>query len=116
MTTAVESPWSNELIERHNAVLGLTVTKIIIATSYDLETEVVWALSPKKSMTNYNGFSPNELVSSKNPSYPNIETILPPALKNKTSSELVQKNLNSLHSARENFINALSSEKLKRSI
>ena len=24
-TTAVESPWSNDLIERHNAVLGLTV-------------------------------------------------------------------------------------------
>lgn len=35
-------------------------------------------------MTNDNGFSPNQLVPSKNPDNPNKETILPPALENKT--------------------------------
>ena len=28
-TSAAESPWSNGLIERHNAILDLTVTKTI---------------------------------------------------------------------------------------
>lgn len=83
-TTSVESPGSNGLIERHNTVVCLTVTKTITATSCDLGIAVAWALSAKNSMTNDNGFSPNQLVPSKNPDNPNKETILPPALENKT--------------------------------
>ena len=113
-TTSVESPWSNGFIERHNTVVRLTVTKTITATSCDLGIAVAWALSAKNSMTNDNGFSPNPLVPSKNPDNPNKETILPPALENKTSSELILKELKSLHSARKNSIKAESPEKLKK--
>ena len=28
-TTAAESPWSNGVVERHNAVLGMTVLKVM---------------------------------------------------------------------------------------
>lgn len=66
--------------------------------------ELLDHLVKKNSLTNNNGFSPNQLVFSKTPNYPTIEIDLPPALENKTSSELIQENLNSLHSTQENFI------------
>ena len=65
-TTAAMSPSSNGFIEQH-AVLGLKVTKTINSTNCDLETAIVWADSAKNSLTNSNGFSPNQLVFSKNP-------------------------------------------------
>ena len=83
------------------------VIKTITDTNCDFETAVAWAVSAKNSMTNNNGFYLNQLVFSKNYDYPTIETDLSPALENKTSSELVQENLNSLHSPRENFIQSL---------
>ena len=112
-TTAAESPWCNGLFEQHNAVLGLMVTKTITNTNCDLDTAAAWAVSTKNSLTNKNGFSPNQLVFSKNSNYPTIETDLPPTIENKMSNELVQENLNSQHSAQKKFIKAESSEKLK---
>ena len=60
-------------------------------------TDTNWAVSAKNSLRNNNGFSANQLVFSKNLNYPTMETDLPPALENKTPSELVLENLNSLH-------------------
>ena len=115
-TTAAMSPLSNGFIEQHDAVLGLKVTKTINSTNCDLETAIVWADSAKNSLTNSNGFSPNQLIFSENPYYPAIEPDLPSALRNKMSSELVQEKLNSLHSAQENFIKAETLKKQKRAI
>lgn len=112
-TTAAESPWSNGLVERHNAVLGLTVAKTIEDTKCDLDIAVAWAVSAKNSLKNVNGFSPNQLVFGKNPNYPNTFDDFLPALENKTSSQIVAENLNALHSARENFIKNEASSKLK---
>ena len=39
-TTAAESPWSNGLVERHNAVLGNMLTKIMAEQSCSLEVAV----------------------------------------------------------------------------
>ena len=77
------SPSSNGLIEQHDAVLGLKVTKTINGTNCDLQTAVVWTSSAKNSLTN-NGFSPIQLVFSNNPNYPTLEPDLSPALENKT--------------------------------
>ena len=92
------------------------MTKTINSTNCYLETAIIWADSAKNSLTINNGFSPNQLEFSKNLYYPTIEPDLPSALKNKTSSELVQEKLNSLHSAQENLIKAVSLEKQKRVI
>ena len=73
------------------------MTETITDTSCNSETAVAWAVSAKNTLTNNNGFSPNQLVFNKNPNCPTIETDLPSALENKTSSELVQEKLNSLH-------------------
>lgn len=41
-TTAAESPCKSDLIERHNAILGLTVFKTTQETNCDLEVAVAW--------------------------------------------------------------------------
>lgn len=115
-TTAAESPWSNGLVERHNAVLGLTVNKTVDDTKCDLEMAVAWAVSAKNSLKNVHGYSPNQLVFGRNTNHPCAENDKLPALENKTSSQIVADNLNTLHSARENYIKSESSEKLKRAL
>ena len=39
-TTTAKSPWSNSLTERHNAILGLTVTKFMEDIKCDLQLAV----------------------------------------------------------------------------
>ena len=65
-TTAAESPWSNDLIERHNAILSLTVTKTMEDIKCDLKLAVLWAVIGKISLKNGHGFSPKQLVFGKN--------------------------------------------------
>ena len=72
----------NGLVERHNAILGLTVAKTIEETKCDLEMAVAWAVSAKNSLKNVNGFSPNQLVFGKNPNFPNVSSDNLPALEN----------------------------------
>ena len=69
-TTVAESPWSNSLIERHNAILGLTVTKSMEDIKCDLQLAVSWAVSTKNSLKNVYSFSPNQLVFGKNSNFP----------------------------------------------
>ena len=57
-------------------------------------------------------FSLNQFVLGKNPNFPNICDDLLPALENKTS-EIVAKDLNALHQARQNYIKSESSSKIK---
>ena len=115
-TTAAESPWSNGLVERHNAILGLTVSKVIEDTSCDLEVALAWAISAKNSLKNVHGFSPNQLVFGRNPNYPNVCDNSLPALEGRTTSEMVADNLNAMHSARHQYIKSESSDKLRRAL
>ena len=96
-TTAAESPWSNGLIERHNAGLGLTLTKAMEDIKCDLQLAVSWAVSAKTSLKNVHGFTPKQLVLGKNPTFRNLCEDLLPALENKTTSEIAAKNLNEPH-------------------
>ena len=65
--------------------LGLKVTKTINSTNCDLEIAIVWADSTKNSLTNSNGFSPNQLIFSENSYYPTIEPDLPCLIKHKNT-------------------------------
>ena len=106
--TTATVPWSNGLIERHNTILGLKVTKTIKDIKCDLQLVVSWAVSAKNLLKNVHDLSPNQLVFAKNPNFSNISDDLLPALENKTTSEIVAKNLNSLHQARQNYIKSES--------
>ena len=113
LATAAESPWSNGIVERHNAVIGNMILKIIHDTNCSIEHALVWAISAKNALHNNLGFSPNQLVFGRNPNLPTVLSAKPPALRTITTSDLIASHLNALHSARRAFIQSESSSKLK---
>ena len=115
-STAAESPWSNGVVERHNATLGNMIYKIVADTQCSVENALVWAVSAKNALSNNLGYSPNQLVFGRNPNLPSTLTSQLPALRTKTSSELVAEHLNALHSARRAFIQAESSKRIKTAL
>jgi len=116
MTSAAYAPWSNGIVERHNAVIENMVLKIMDDINCSIETALVWAVSAKNALSNNKGFSPNQLVFGKNPNLPSVLTLKPPALRNSTSSELVADHLNALNAARKAFIESESSSKIKTAL
>jgi hypothetical protein len=115
-TTAAESPWSNGICERHNAVIGNMVKKIISEARCDIKTALAWAVNAKNCLHNVYGFSPAQLVFGKNPNLPSVLNDKPPALEGVTTSEQVAQNLRAKHEARKSFIEAESSEKIRRAL
>merc|ERR1712072_1289182 len=81
-----------------------------------LEMAVMWCLSAHNSLRNVHGFSPFQLVFSKNPTIPVLQNAKPPAFHPEASSEIIRKNLNALRKAREAFISSENSERLKRAL
>ena len=90
-TTPADSPFSNGLLERHNAVLKETLLKVRVEYKLDWEASLGWAISAKNSLQSVHGFSPFQLVFGRNPNLPNILEDKPPALEGTTSSEIVAK-------------------------
>ena len=115
-TTAAEAPWSNGLVERHNAILGYIVAKTIGYVKRDLELALSWATVAKNSLKNINGFSPNQIVFGKNQNFPVSLNSNLPALEGVTFSQVVADNLNAMHAARHAFIQNEPSEKFKRAL
>ena len=74
--TAVESPWPNGTVERHNAVLAKTIEKLILQhnSKYPIDVIIAWAVNTKYSLYNFYGYGPNQLVFGHNPSLPSILT------------------------------------------
>ena len=64
-------------------------------------------------MINHNGFSPSQIVFGKNFNLPNIINDTLPALEKVTTSADLALHIATLHSAREAFIKAKTSEKIK---
>ena len=62
----------------------------------------------------WNRISSYQLVFGQNPNIPNVMTDEPPALHGTTISQVVSKHLNALHTARQAFVKAESSERIRR--
>ena len=116
MNTAAESPWSNGVCERLNAVLGKSVKKIQEDVRCSVEIALAWAVSARNGLSNFSGYSPNQLVFGFNPVLPNVFGNAPPALDVPEVSQVVRNNLNALHSAREDFVRVESEERVKRAL
>ena len=69
-TTAAESPWSNGIVEKHNATSGNTMEKVLSYVKCSLDVALVWCLRAKYSLLNSYGYSPNQLVFGYNPNFP----------------------------------------------
>ena len=116
MTTAAESPWSNGLVERHNATLAETLYKVTADNQkIDIRTALAWSINAKNSLTNVNGFSPSQLALGYNPQVPNVLVNKPPGLEN-ASEDVIITHLNTIRTARKAFIEAESSERIKRAL
>ncbi|XP_071118367.1 uncharacterized protein [Haliotis cracherodii] len=117
MNTASFSPWQNGLCERNHAVVDDCVSKLMTDNPrLDLETALVWAINAKNSLQMVHGWSPYQLVFGANPNLPSTLVDRPPALEGTTVSEMFAKHLNSLHAARKAFIEAESSERIRRAL
>ena len=116
LTTAAYSPWSNGIVERHNAVTENMILKISKDTNCSVESALVWAISAKNALHNNLGYSPNQLVFGRNPNLPSVLNAKPPALHTSTTSQLIADHLNALHVARQAFIQSEASKKLKTAL
>ena len=115
-TTAAEAPWSNGICERHNAVIGHMVDKMIDDSNCSLEIALAWSINAKNSLHNVYGFSPSQLVFGRNPNLPATLNDNLPALGGMTQSEQVAKHLNAKHDARKAFVECEASEKIRRAL
>ena len=116
VTTAAESPWSNGLVERHNATLAEMLYKTLEDKNISIETALAWAIQAKNSLANVHGFSPAQLAIGYNPQVPTVLTSQLPALEDRSTTDVISENLNAMRLAREAFIRAESSERIKRAL
>ena len=115
-TTPGESPWSNGVVERHNAILMETINLTMSESKCDLETAVSWSVSSKNTLSNRSGYSPNVLVFGKNPNFPSVLSDAIPALEPCTVSEIVRLNCNARQCAMKGYIAADCSERIRRAL
>jgi len=111
-----ESPFSNGIVERHNKILFETMMKTKEDAACDADVALAWACSAKNALQNHGGYSPNQLVFGYNVNLPTVLTDRLPALETTTSSEIIRSNLEAIHSARKNYIEAENSDKIRRAL
>ena len=113
--TPVESPYSNGICERHNAIISEMTKKTQSATNCSWEIALQWAINAKNNLQNIYGFSSQQLVFGKNTSLPSITDIKNITSLNEDSvSKIVSDNLEAMRKAREEFMKIENSIRLKR--
>ena len=115
-TTAGESLFNNGTVERHNKVLAHAMQKTLDDVKCELDMALVWAVSAENALQNCSGYSPNQLVFVRNVNMPTVLEDKLSALESNTSGDIIRKNLEALHSARKNFIQAESSERIRQAL
>jgi hypothetical protein len=115
-TTAAESPFSNGIVERHNLTLAEAMKKTMSDEKCKAEVALSWALAAKNALHSSGGVSPNMMVFGRNANFPNVLTDKLPALEPRTESEMVRRIINTIHVARQNYVKAESSEKIRRAL
>ena len=111
-----EAPFSNGVVERHNKILFETMMKTMNDTKCGANVALAWACSAKNALDNHHGYCPNTFVFGQNVNYPSVLTDEPPALSHTSSSDMIEKTINTIHSARENFIKAENSSRICKAL
>ena len=114
-TTAAESPWSNGVNERHNALLGAMVEKLL-EEGHSLEDSACWATSAKNALADNKGYSPNQLLFGFNPNIPNVLNSSLPALEPCNYQDALYKTLTAMKDARKSYIQLEANERIQRAI
>lgn len=116
LTTAAESPWSNGLVERHNAILAEMLHRTKAEVDCNLDVALSWVIHAKNSLANVHGFTPYQLTIGATPNLPGILVDKPPALDEPNYQDMLSNNLAAMKSARKAFMEAESSERIKRAL
>ena len=115
--TAAYSPWQNGLCERNHAVVNSSVKKMLDDNpSLSLEVALIWGIHAKNCLQMNSGYSSYQLIFGRNPNLPNVFIDGPPALSGATASKSFAKHLNALHSARQSYTKAETSERIRRAL
>ena len=115
-TSAAESPFSNGTVERHNMIIGEAMNKTLIDQKCKPEIALAAAVAAKNALASHGGVSPNELVFGRNTNFPSVLTDKPPAWNTNTESDIIRANRNARHVARQKYIEAESSDKIRRAL
>ena len=115
-TTAAESPFSNGTVERHNLILAEAMMKTIADEKCESEVALSWAVAAKNSLQSHCGVSPNMMVFGRNTNTPSVLTDKLPALETRTVNEVIRKNMNAMHVARQKYVQAESSERIRKAL
>ena len=110
------STWTNCTCEKHNHLVTIMFLKICDDVKCSYDTALAWAISAKNSLIIHNGFSPLQTVFKKNSNLPNIMNETLPELEKVTTSADLALHIATLHSAREAFMKAQISEKIKTAL
>ena len=117
MNTAAESPFSNGLCERNHAVIDEMVHKMLAdQPGCSLEVALSWAVHAKNTLQMIEGFSPYQLVFGRNPKLPSVLSDELPALEGTTTCEVFAKHLNTLVAGRKAFLQAESSNRIRKAL
>ena len=115
-TTPAYSPWCNGVCERHNAIIALTMRRIIDDTKCSHEMALAWAVSAKNALSNTYGYSPMQIAIGYSPNLPNVLTDKAPALDNVSNNNVIISHLQALHSARREYVKAESSAMIRKAL
>ena len=116
LVSAANSPFSNGVVERHNGILANILDRILGDTKCNFDIALAWAINAKNSLTNIHGFSAYQLAIGYNPILPNNFNSKLPALTSEHANNLINENLKFLHNARKAYLEAESSERIKRAL
>ena len=102
------------------SVIILVVSESMKRTIQDVKClpEIIFAgaISAKNSLQNHGLFSANQLVIGHNINLPSVLTDALHAFENSTSSDIIRKNMEDMWKARESYIQAESSERIRRAL
>ena len=84
--------------------------------TYLIDVIVSWAISAKNALQRCYSFSPNQRAFGKSANLPSNLVNLPSAMEDVSHADILVKDLNALHAARKSFIEAESSDKLRRAL
>ena len=92
------------------------IDRIMYDTNCSLEIALQWAVNAKNSLQTVHGFSPATLVFGYNPRLPSVFVDKPPAVSNSKYTEIVEEHLKVMRRARTAFLQAESSERIRRAL
>lgn len=115
--TAAYSPNQNGCNESNHSVVDRMLQKMLLADS-TLKPEVAlsWAVNAKNSLTNYQGFSPSQIVFGENPRLPALYSTGPPGLEEVSMNKNMAEHINAMYLGREAFIECESDRVLKTAL